>query len=113
MGERDEIVVELKILVRYYQQASHEFFDDPTTCLSAEGGYRPFGPIDRWWDDTSNELTERIEAFYDCLEENKNSLEEYRKMIEFLTSIQNHLKQRVDDLVYLTDRMTRLLDSPK
>ena len=90
MGERDEIVDELKYLVRYYRQAVHEFFDD-----------------------TSGELEERLEAFYGCLEKNQNSLEEYRKMLEFLISLQTNLKQRVDDLTFLTDRMSHLLETPQ
>ena len=90
MGERDEIVEELKHLLRYYQQGTHEFFDD-----------------------TAGELKERLGAFYGCLEENQNSLEEYRKMLEFLVSFQNSLKQKVNDLTYLTDRMNHLLEAPK
>ena len=89
MGERDEIVKELKHLVRYYGQASHEFFDD-----------------------ASGELKERLEAFYACLEKNENSLEDYRKMVEFLVAAENHLNKRIHDLVYLTDRMTHLLKEP-
>ena len=90
MGERDELIEELKHLVRYYQQAVHEFFDD-----------------------TSGELEERLEAFYGCLEENQNLLEEYRKMLELLISLQSNLKQRLNDLTYLTDRMNHLLEAPK
>ncbi len=90
MGERDEIIDELKYLVRYYQQALHEFFDD-----------------------TSGELEERLKAFYGCLEKDQNSLEEYRKMLEFLISLQTNLKQRVGDLTFLTDRMNHLLEAPQ
>lgn len=90
MGERDEIIDELKYLLRYYQQAVHEFFDD-----------------------TFGELEERLEAFYGCLEKNQNSFEEYRKMLEFLISLQSNLRQRVDDLTFLTDRMNRLLEAPQ
>ncbi len=90
MGERDEIINELKYLVRYYRQAVHEFFDD-----------------------TSGELEERLEAFYGCLEKDQNSLEEYRKMLEFLIRLQTNLKQRVDDLTFLTDRMNHLLEAPQ
>ena len=89
MGERDEIVEELKHLVRYYQQAAHEFFDD-----------------------TSVELRERVEILYGCLEKNENSLEEYLKMVGLLNNLENHLKQRVDDLGYLSARMTQLLKAP-
>ena len=89
MGERDEIIEELKHLVRYYRQAAHEFFDD-----------------------ASNELNERVEVFYGCLEENVNSIEEYRKMVEFLVGFEVQLKKRVEDLIFLTDRMTKLLKSP-
>ena len=89
MGERDEVVEELKHLVRYYQQAANEFFDD-----------------------TSVELRERAEVLYGCLEKNENSLEEYRKMVELLNNLESHLKQRVDDLGYLSARMTRLLEAP-
>src|SRR3990167_5418224 len=89
MKERDELIEELKHLVRYYQQAAHEFFDD-----------------------ASGELEERLTALYGCLEKNQNSLEEYRKMIEFLIPLQNSLKNRVNDLVYLTERMTHLLNAP-
>ena len=90
MGERDEIVSELKHLLRYYQQASHEFFDD-----------------------TAGELKERLEAFYGCLEADRNSLEEYRKMLELVIGFQNSLKQKVTDLTYLTDRMNQLLETRK
>ena len=90
MGERDEIVEELKHLRRYYQQATHEFFDDD-----------------------NGEMKERLEAFYGCLEENRNSLEDYRKMLEFLVSLQNNLKQKITDLTYLTDRMNHLLEATK
>ena len=89
MGERDEIIKELKHLVQYYQQASHEFFDD--AC---------------------GELKERIDTFYGCLEENKNSLEEYRNMIEYLINFQTHLQDRVKDLSFLTDRMNQLFKAP-
>lgn len=89
MGERDEIIQELKHLVRYYQQAAHEFFDD-----------------------VSGELEEQLNALYGCLEKDQNSLEEYRKMIECLVHLQNSLKKRVEDLVYLTERMAHLLDAP-
>ena len=90
MGERDEIIRELKHFVRYYHQAAHEFFDD-----------------------TSSELQERLEAFYGCLEQNQNSLEEYRKMVEFLVVFERTLKQRVEDLTHLTNQMARLLEAPK
>lgn len=90
MGERDEIIGELKHLLRYYQQASHEFFDD-----------------------TSSELKERLEAFYGCLEKDQNTLEEYRKMLELVIGFQNSLKQKVTDLTYLTDRMNQLLETPQ
>ena len=90
MSERDEIVDELKHLVRYYRQAVHEFFDD-----------------------TSEDLEERLEAFYGCLEKNQNSLKEYQKMLEFLISLQSNLKQKIDDLALLTDRMNHLLQAPK
>lgn len=89
MQERDEIVEELKHLIRYYRQAAREFFDD-----------------------TSNELDERLEAFYGCLEENKNSLDDYKKMIEFLTSVQDSLKKKVEDLNFLTNKMKELFESP-
>ena len=89
MDEQDEVVEELKYLVRYYQQAAHEFFDD-----------------------TSVELRERAEVLYGCLEKNENSLEEYRKMVGLLNNLESHLKQRVDDLGYLSARMTRLLKAP-
>jgi uncharacterized protein (UPF0297 family) len=89
VGERDEIVEELKHLVRYYQQAVHEFFDE-----------------------TSGETVERLEALYNCIEKNENSLEEYRKMIDFLLSTQDALKQRVDDLGYLTVKMKKLFETP-
>lgn len=89
MQERDEIVEELKHLIRYYRQAAREFFDD-----------------------TSNELDERLGAFYGCLEENKNSLGDYKKMIEFLTSMENSLKKKVEDLNYLTSQMKALFGSP-
>ena len=89
MGEREEIVEELKHLICYYRQAAHEFFDD-----------------------TSVELEERLGVLYDCVEKNENSFEEYRKMVELLNGLENHLKQRVDDLVYLSGRMTRLLQGP-
>lgn len=88
MQERDEIVEELKHLIRYYRQAAREFFDD-----------------------TSNELDERLGAFYGCLEENKNSLDDYKKMIEFLTNMQDSLKKKVADLNYLTSRMAELFKS--
>ena len=87
--ERDEIVEELKHLVRYYTQAAREFFDD-----------------------TSNEMTERLQVFYECLEQNKNSLDEYRKMIEFLITLQDSLAKKVNDLNYLTDRMRNLFKAP-
>ena len=86
MGERDEIIEELKHLLRYYRQASHEFFDD-----------------------ASNELEEQLDTFYGCLEENKNSLEEYQEMIESLANFQAGLEKRVEDLAFLTDRMFQLL----
>lgn len=89
MEERDEIVQELKHLVEYYRQAAHEFFDD-----------------------TSVELKERLDLLCGCLEENKNSLEEYRQMVKFLVTLQSTLKKRVDDLVYLTNQMTHLLKAP-
>ncbi len=89
MQERDEIVEELKHLIRYYQQAAREFFDD-----------------------TSNEMSERLEVFYRCLEENKNTLDDYKKMIDFLVSLQDSLKKKVEDLNYLTRCMTKLFESP-
>ena len=89
MQERDEIVEELKHLIRYYRQAAREFFDD-----------------------SSNELDERLEAFYGCLEQNKNTLDDYKKMIEFLTSMQDSLKKKVEDLNYLSNRMKELFESP-
>lgn len=89
MQERDEIVEELKHLIRYYRQAAREFFDD-----------------------TSHELDKRLEAFYGCLEENRNSLDDYKKMLEFLTSMQDSLKRKVEDLNYLTNRMKELFESP-
>ena len=89
MSERDEIIEELRHLIRYYRQASHEFFDD-----------------------TSNELNERLESFYGCLKEDQNSIAEYRKMVDFLVTFQGSLKKKVEDLVYLTDRMQHLLKTP-
>jgi len=90
MKERDEIIEELKHLVRYYHQASHEFFDE-----------------------ASGELGERLEVFYTCLEQNQNSLEEFRKMVDFLVNQQTNLRQRVEDLSYLTSRMIQLFEPPK
>ena len=89
MQERDEIVQELKHLVKYYHQAAREFFDDAST-----------------------ELDERLNAFSGCLEANKNSLDEYRKMIELLVAMQTSLSKRIQDLNYLTDRMSELFKSP-
>ena len=89
MQERDEIVEELKHLVHYYRQAAREFFDD-----------------------TSNELEERLDVFYQCLEQNKNSLEEYHKMIDYLVNLQASLKKRLEDLGFLTKRMGQLFDAP-
>ncbi len=89
MQERDEIVEELKHLTRYYRQAAREFFDD-----------------------TSNELDERLDGFYKCLEKDKNSLEDYKKMVEYLTTLQASLKKRVGDLGFLTDKMNQLFDAP-
>ncbi len=89
MQERDEIVEELKHLVRYYKQAAHEFFDDAST-----------------------EMDERVEVLYQCLERNKNSLDDYRKMIGFLIALQQSLKTKVIDLDYLTERMTKLFEAP-
>ena len=85
MSERDEIIDELKHLVRYYEQATHEFFDE-----------------------TSNELKERLEAVYQCLDQNENSLEEMKRMVSFIASSQQSLKTKVNDLGYLADRMNRL-----
>ena len=90
MSERDEIVEGLKHLVRYYQRAIHEFFDD-----------------------TSGELEERLEAFHGCLEKDQNSLDDYRKMVEFLMNCESNLKKRAEDLSYLTAQMNRLLEAPK
>lgn len=89
MQERDEIVEELKHLIRYYRQAAREFFDD-----------------------SSGELDERLQAFYGCLEQNKNTLEEYRKMVGLIIDMQDSLKKKINDLNYLTDRMTELFQSP-
>lgn len=90
MRERDEIVGELKHLVSYYQQAIHEFFDE-----------------------TSNEFKERLQAFYGCLEQDKNSLEEYRKMVELVINFEGNLKKRIEDLVHLTDRMSQLFETKR
>ena len=89
MQERDEIVEELKHLIRYYTQAAREFFDD-----------------------TSNEMTERLDIFYKCLEADKNTLHDYRKMINLLITMQESLKKKVEDLTYLTTRMNELFESP-
>ena len=89
MQERDEIVQELKHLIRYYRQAGREFFDD-----------------------ASNEMNERLEVFYQCLEKDKNTLDEYRKMIDLIVSMQGSLKKKVEDLAYLTSRMNELFESP-
>ena len=86
MSEHDEMVEELKHLVHYYSQAAHEFFDDA-------GG----------------ELQERLDALYSCLEKDKNSLEEYKRMVEFIVTMEENLKKRVEDLVYLRERMNLLL----
>ena len=89
MQERNEIIEELKHLVHYYGQATHEFFDD-----------------------AAEELQKHLETFYGCLEKDQNSLEEYHEMVELLVSFQKDLKQRVEDLIYLTDRMNHLFKSP-
>ena len=89
MHERDEVVEELKHLLQYYRQAAHEFFDE-----------------------VSSEVDERARVIYGCLEKNRNSLDEYRKMVAFLVTAQGALKKRVDDLTYLTDRMSTLLKAP-
>jgi CII-binding regulator of phage lambda lysogenization HflD len=86
MTERDEIIKELKHLVRYYAQAVHEFFEGAET-----------------------ELQESLETFHTCLEKNKNSLAEYKKMIELLVTAESGLKKRVEDLAYLRERMNELL----
>lgn len=85
MENRDKIIEELKHLVGYFQQASHEFFDE-----------------------TSSELVERAGAVYNCLEQDKNSLEDYQKMVQELVRFQQNLKTRVDDLGFLTLRMNEL-----
>ena len=84
---KSEIVEELKHLIGYFQQAAHEFFDE-----------------------TSSELIERLDVLHGRLEEGKNSLEEYRKMIAALTSYHADLKKKVEDLGFLTDRMGRLFE---
>jgi CII-binding regulator of phage lambda lysogenization HflD len=86
MTERDEIIKELKHLVRYYAQAAHEFFDNA-------GG----------------ELQENLQTIHACLEKNENTLVEYKQMLDFLVAAENKLKKRVEDLVYLRERMTELL----
>lgn len=86
MLDKDKVVAQLKHLVKYYYQASHEFFDD-----------------------TSGELEERVQTFYQSLEKNENSLAEYEQMIDFLVTIHANLKQRVDALAYLTDRMRNVI----
>ena len=58
-SEKQANIEELKHLVRYFRQATHEFFDD-----------------------TSQELTERLDDIYGCLEQGKNSVEEYREMVK-------------------------------
>ncbi|OGW85479.1 MAG: hypothetical protein A3C35_00305 [Omnitrophica bacterium RIFCSPHIGHO2_02_FULL_46_11] len=97
MGERDEMIEELKHFVGYYQQALHEFFDD-----------------------TAGELKERLEAFYGCLDQNQNSLEEYRKIVGGLSlpaagrdEPSGQIKKTPRWLSYLTLRMSRLLEAPK
>jgi len=88
MTERDELLEELKHLVRYYFQATHEFFDE-----------------------ASNETEKRVEAIYKCLKKNKNSIDDYREMIAQLVSSQADLKKRVESLSVLTERMSKLLGS--
>lgn len=90
MTGRDEIIKELKHLVRYYAQASHEFFDD-----------------------AGSELHENLETFYACLEKNENTFAEYKQMLEFLVAAEHGLKKRVEDLVYLRERMVTLLEGLK
>ena len=85
MLNQDQIVGELKHLIRYFHQAAHEFFDE-----------------------FSHELTERLETIYNCLEENKNTLKEYECMIGDLVSFQADLKRKAEDLGYLADHMKKL-----
>ena len=90
MTERDEIIKELKYLARYYAQAVHDFFGD-----------------------AESNLQESLETFYACLEKDKNSLAEYKQMIELLVTAENNLKKRVEDLSYLRGQMTKLLEGLK
>lgn len=86
MDEHKQIIGELKHLIGYTHQAAHEFFDD-----------------------VSNEFIERLDEIYACLEQDKNSLDEYRGMIRDLDHFQTGLAKKVEDLRFLTDRMNQLL----
>ena len=90
MKDHNQMVNELKHLVRYYSQAAHDFFDD-----------------------VSAELQEELASFYGCLEQDKNSPEEYQKMVGLLVAAQENLKERVEDLKHLTDQMNVLLQKAK
>jgi hypothetical protein len=85
MPDRDKTIDALKHLVRYYQQAVHEFFDE-----------------------AGSEVEERAQAVFNCLEKDANSLPEYQKMVELLANSQADLGKRAEDLRFLVERMNKL-----
>lgn len=90
MENKKQASDELKHLVRYYHQASHEFFDD-----------------------VSSDLKERLEQFYSDLEKEKYSVEDIKKMIDELKQFESNLKAKLESLSFLTEKMNQIYQDYK
>jgi len=85
MKSKGNVAEDLKHLIRYYQQATFEFYDE-----------------------TGVKLGEKLDAIHACLEKDENSLDDYRKMIDDVVASHQELKQRISDLDHLMKRMQKL-----
>lgn len=86
MSHTNKTGEEIRHLLRYYQQAVHEFFDD-----------------------AAHEILERLGVIEKCFEKNENSKAEFQKMIEYVSSNQKEFEKKVKDLGFLVERMEQLM----
>lgn len=86
--ERRGKIDELKHLLKYHRQATHEFFDD------AEHG-----------------VLESADTLFQYLERGGKDPGEIRKLMSCLETSQKDIKNRLGDLDYLINRMTELVNS--
>ncbi|MDD5085811.1 MAG: hypothetical protein PHE61_07200 [Candidatus Omnitrophica bacterium] len=86
--ERRGKIDELKHLLKYHRQATHEFFDD-----------------------AEHNVLENADILLRCLDKDEKNISEIKRMTSCLETAQKDLRNRLGDLDYLISRMVELINS--